>query len=301
LIFEETADSSDFLLADFDIDDATLKSKHRAFLDDALAFMARKLSARKAATQPGSPAWKVSFDGFASHTGSRAHNVALSAQRERAVQDFLSQGTQFKRRELFNEVAFDPHFHGFDETPMQGQDPKKAGEDSLRRSVRVVIHPPDRPPRPRPIPVVVGSTTFRIKLLRAVSGGLGLTGDNAFFEIVDLKNNRSGIFQFVGGGFSVPIPKLPNISFTTAGSPKPFFTTEPVELRDFEGEAGFGTLASAGPLSTPSELTIASEAFRRKHAQTSPQPIKVPSGITVGVTLFSQTRGILVLHKEGPG
>ena len=181
LIFEETVDSSDFLLADFDIDDATLKLKHRAFLDDALAFMARKLSARKAVPNPATPAWKVSFDGFASHTGSREHNLALSAQRERAVQDFLSQGTQFKRRELFNEVAFDPHFHGFDETPVQGQDPKKAGEDSLRRSVRVVIHPPDRPPRPRPIPVV-GSTTFRVTLLRAVSGGFGLTEDNAFLE-----------------------------------------------------------------------------------------------------------------------
>ena len=48
LIFEETADSSDFLLADFDIDDATLKSKHTSFLDETLEFMAKKLSARKA-------------------------------------------------------------------------------------------------------------------------------------------------------------------------------------------------------------------------------------------------------------
>lgn len=301
LIFEETGDTSDFLLADFDIDDDTLKSKHRAFLDDALNFMASRLSARKAVARPGSPAWKVSFDGFASHTGSKEHNLALSADRERAVQDFLSQGTQFKRRELFNEVGFDPNFHGFDETPVRGQDPKKEGEDSLRRSVRVVIHPPDRPPQPRPIPVAAGSTTFRIKFLRAVSGGFGLTDDNAFFEIVDLKNKRSAIFQFLGGGFSVPIPFLPPISFTTAGTPRPFFTTVPVELGDFEGKAAFGTLASVGPLSTPSELIIESEKFNRKRARTSPQPIQVPTGTTAGVTLFSQTAGILVLRKEGPG
>src|SRR5437764_15475951 len=103
-VSQEIADTQDHLLFDYDIDDDSLKPKHKAFLDETLAFMARNLSARRQATKPGRPAWRVSLDGFASRTGTREHNLELSARRERSVQDFLSNGTQKQRPELFTEV-----------------------------------------------------------------------------------------------------------------------------------------------------------------------------------------------------
>jgi len=262
--------------------------------------MERNLAARRALG--GRPAWKVSLDGFASHTGSRDHNLALSANRERAVQDFLTAGIQRQRPALFDEVVFDPHFHGFDDTPTPGQNPNTLGEDPARRSVRIVVHPPTRKPQPRPIPnVEAGSTRFQIRLLGLISAGFVVSHDDAFFEITDLVNRRKGQFQFLGGGISVPVPKLPFFSVTTAGPPQHFATNRPVSLIDFNGPAEFGQPPSAGPFSSDnSQLHINSRAFLTKGARTIPRFIPVPTGVTAGVTIFSSTEGVLIFHGEGP-
>jgi len=291
------------LLFDFDIDAQDLKRKHTAFLDESISFMVDRLQERLNSIRPGQKHVFVwSIDGFASHTGSAEHNLILSDLREQAVEGYLqthapSGLTVTTHPDQPAHVLINRKFHGF-------QQAAHAGEDRFARSVRLVIHRPGIIPPPRPLPES-GSTRFKVRLLGAFAAGkFGLQHDDAVFEIVDLKNNRSGIFQFVGVGVAVPVLlPVPFLSATLVG---PFsevvITTKPVHLFDFVGLAEFTQPPSIGKESLgPNKLKILSEALRNKGAHiASGNPIRVPSGTTVGVNIFSQTLGVLALHSEGP-
>jgi hypothetical protein len=254
--------------------------------------MANGLAARRSTVKPGEKAWTISLDGFASRTGTAQHNEYLSAMREQAVEAYLKTFLEMKPK-LAEQVKIDRTFHGFRDTPV-------SGENARFRCVRVVAHRPGLPPPPIPVPDA-GSTRFMIRLLGLVSAGkFGAQHDDAAFEIVDLKNNKLGIFQFIGGGLAIPTP-LPPFSATSPGTFKVFNTTRPVELRDFEGEATFGQGPSLGPLSVEAQLSVESKAFRNKGAFTVPHSgIGVPLGATIGGGIFSVTKGILVVHAVGP-
>ncbi len=290
------------LLFDFDIDAQDLKPKHTAFLDESISFMVDRLPERLKSIQPGQKHVFVwSIDGFASHTGSAEHNLILSDLREQAVEGYLQTHapiglTVTTQPDQPAHVLINRKFHGF-------QQATHAGENKFERSVRLVIHRPGIIPPPKPLPKS-GSTRFKVRLLGVLSAGkFGLQHDDAAFEIVDLENNRSGIFQFVGVGVAVPvILPFPFLSATLAG---PFggvvFTTKPVQLFDFVGQAEFTQAPSIGTKSLgPNHLKIQSQSFLNKRAHISSGSIAVPSGTIVGATIFSQTLGVLALHSEGP-
>ena len=151
--FKTSGTEIDALLADFDIDSFILKSKHKEFLDEVIAF----------AQKPGHGPLTISMDGFASRTGGVNHNLILSENREESVEGYLR-----THASIFD--AGSPHkinrlFHGFTDSP--------PGENPRFRSVRVVLHSPGIPPPPipippAPVPIPPASTavgTFRVDLI----------------------------------------------------------------------------------------------------------------------------------------
>lgn len=134
--FEKIASGQDFdlLVFDFTIDSDVLLSKHEQGLREAIKFV------------DGSPdPVVVSIDGFASRTGTAAHNKALSDRRERVVERFLIVNSKTIGPGRANRINSD--FHGFSDSP--------PGENPRFRSVRVVVHRPGVIPPPIPIPVPV--------------------------------------------------------------------------------------------------------------------------------------------------
>lgn len=136
----DTGTDRDALLYDFSIDSTTLGSNHTKYLDELIIFL----------EAPGRPPMTVSMDGFASRTGTAAHNQTLSENREQAVENYLRTHTT-----VFNPG--NPHtlnrkFNGFTGSP--------PGEDPLFRSVRVVVHKPAVVPPP--ITVVPAPTTATV-------------------------------------------------------------------------------------------------------------------------------------------
>jgi hypothetical protein len=134
----------DALLFDFVIGSFELRENHTEFLKGLIDLI----------RQPGHGPMTVSIDGFASHTGSAQFNRVLSENREQAVENFLR-----ARTNLFDPGS--PHkinraFHGFSDSP--------PGENARFRSVRVVVHRPELPPPPIPVPKDEGSKAFQIKL-----------------------------------------------------------------------------------------------------------------------------------------
>ena len=132
--FEKIASGQDFdlLVFDFVIDSDVVLSKHEQGLREAIKFV-------DSSPDPV----VVSIDGFASRTGTAAHNKALSERRERAVERFLIANSKTIGPGRTNRV--NPDFHGFSDSP--------PGENPRFRSVRVVVHRPGVVPPPIPVPV----------------------------------------------------------------------------------------------------------------------------------------------------
>ncbi|MBV8589323.1 MAG: hypothetical protein JO212_04565, partial [Acetobacteraceae bacterium] len=137
LVYERpTGDAQirDGWLFDFDIDDEALKPNHVTWLGDVVRWMADHLPERKQTANPGERPWKVSIDGYASHTGTKRHNDILSVLREQAVAAFFFE--RFMRNPaLDSSVQVDTKFHGFLDSP-------ETGEDAYYRAARVVAHRP---------------------------------------------------------------------------------------------------------------------------------------------------------------
>jgi hypothetical protein len=67
-------------------------------------------------------------------------------------------------------------------------------------------------------------STFRIRMLGAISGGAGIAGDLLFFQIGDVINQLTAFYCYVGGGLGASVSWMPPVSGTTAG-PWNFFST----------------------------------------------------------------------------
>lgn len=83
LVFPKSARPSRALLADFDIDGATLKKHHKQWLRENVIDPARA----KRSTPGG---WTIGLVGRASKSGTDSYNLWLSEQRLRAVESFLA-------------------------------------------------------------------------------------------------------------------------------------------------------------------------------------------------------------------
>jgi outer membrane protein OmpA-like peptidoglycan-associated protein len=149
---QETNETIDALLYDFDIDDDELKVRHKQHLAHAMQFMADRLQERKQGLKPGERAWTVSIDGFASRTGTAEHNKILSAMREQAVAAYFNYYLDLKPG-LKEAVEINTKYHGFTDTTVPGENP-------LGRSVRVVVHRPGVPPPPKPPEPVASPRNF---------------------------------------------------------------------------------------------------------------------------------------------
>jgi hypothetical protein len=128
----DTGTDRDALLFDFGVDSFKLGTEHSKYLEELITFL----------ETPGRPPMTVSIDGFASRTGSAAHNKTLSENREQAVENFLRAHSNVF--DPGNPHTINRNFNGFSGSP--------PGENPLFRSVRIVVHKPGVVPPPKPVP-----------------------------------------------------------------------------------------------------------------------------------------------------
>jgi hypothetical protein len=174
----------DALLYDFDIDDDTKKDNHLKYLAKTMQWMLEHVDDQP---HPGNCAWKVSIDGYASHTWrgdqslAKMHNDQLSLMREQSVAAYFREFLAMKP-ELEKLVKIDTDFHGFSQSPI------RRGENPWFRSVRVVVHrpsfvPPPRPPVP-PDPNPINPRIFRFRMRVAPVQPDQLSDFNSLFSKV---------------------------------------------------------------------------------------------------------------------
>lgn len=255
------------VLADFDIDGATLKKDHTQWLDDNVVGPAKA----KTATPGG---WQIDLIGRASQSGSDGHNLWLSDQRAKAVQSYL----------LHN--LFDVPVHYF-VSQLGESSPFDPGEyeHEVDRSVEVrarflPVKPPKRPKTPllivkphiwkrRPNRKVMD---FELQVLKAqvVVGGLhvkfpfvhagpGEAVVRMLIRIRELGSSDSALYVYHGHGpgFIVtgslkkvaPGAGLSKwIARYEAGEVHPFATDVEMDAEDFGGPALFQFDASGRSL-----------------------------------------------------
>jgi len=280
----EQADLKDGKIVDFDIDDFHIKKpKHLQYLNEVINFMIARLDGRP---------WEVSLDGFASHgssTSDAGHNQILSEKREQETEKFLRKGIGSSIPAHL--LKFNTKFHGFEQSPLNLEIP-------AFRSVRIAVHRPGLPPPPLPPPKPPGSTLFQIRLVKSVSFNAGFGAgsaehDEATFEITDLAAGKTATYHYRGAGRALGFPSPPLIPSVTRGGPfRVFFTSKPVELTDFAGDAEYTQDPLAAHLQTKSAL------LRAKGATTLPPgSIEVPTGPSKSTTISSTTRGSLTLRS----
>jgi outer membrane protein OmpA-like peptidoglycan-associated protein len=195
-----------FVLHNFKIDGAALRSDHRAYLADVSKWMA----------QGGN--WRVSIEAHASRTGARRHDDVLSEDRYLATRAYLE--TELLRRGVdISRVRIAGEGVGFRHTHLPGEDPRA-------RSVYAVVQPDpsSHPPQAWPPPsmainwliVIPPSLLFTARVenpppIRADEGGKFLNsfrcGDFLVFvpqrvtlgSRKDIKNVKVHVFFAAGG------------------------------------------------------------------------------------------------------
>ena len=121
-----------FVLKNFKIDGAALRSDHRRFLADVAKWMASHQR------------WRVFIEAHASRTGSARHDDVLSEDRYLATRAFLE--TELLRLGVdMSRVRISGEGVGFRHTRMPGEHPKA-------RSVYAVVQPDPSPRPPQPFP-----------------------------------------------------------------------------------------------------------------------------------------------------
>jgi hypothetical protein len=129
-------------------------------------------------------------------------------------------------------------------------------------------------------------TSLSLGIPIVIVPGANVQAGGAVFEIVDRSpGGKIGLFRFLGIGLGVGIPKLGPVSGAGLGTFTDFSTTDPVGLRDFDGDASFGQPPELGPLGN-SLLAIQSGTFFLKEAHTVPDPLPINS-FTVIANIFA--------------
>lgn len=121
-----------FVLQNFKIDGAALRSDHRAYLVDLASWMARGRG------------WRVFAEAHASRTGTRRHDDVLSEDRYLTTRAYLETELQLRGIDA-SRVRIAGEGIGFRHSPLLGEDPKA-------RSVYVVVQPDPSPYPPQPWP-----------------------------------------------------------------------------------------------------------------------------------------------------
>jgi hypothetical protein len=251
----------------FDIDGDAPKAEHKAFLDQTVVPILTKGDSI------------CILRGEASHTGSDAHNLALSKRRADHVFTYLvSRGVPAKRVKVqFVGESLAGSF---------------MGESSEARGVSVLVARtvpvPDPKPEPKPAPTAKTTTKFKLRLLGGLSAGAGVAGiEKIFFQIWAPSLSMTSFYEYSSLGLGKS--RGPAISVTMKGPFNDFTTTSAIATTDFGGAARF-TTASAGPFS----VNYLNMMGLPPGVATVPNPLKIDTGFTVGIAISSSVGNMLL-------
>ena len=245
------------ILTNFDVDGSALKHEHTQFLDGyVVPIMAGKQPAR------------IFLRGEASHPGSDEHNLELSKRRADSVVTYLrSRGVPDARMKV--EAA------GESVAGSLLAENADARAVSLL-AVKLASVPSPAPTTPIAAPSIPVATKFKIRLLGALSAGLGPAQvEQMFFQIWDYSHSMTTFYLYGSGGVGKGLGT--SMSATLSGPFNEFQTTKPLAVTSFGGAARF-TTAGAGPY-TVNYLNIMSLP---PGTATIPNPLKLETGFTVG-------------------
>lgn len=259
LVLERGTRPPDALLADFDIDGATLKSDHTQWLDDKVVGPARA----KRGTPGG---WEIDLIGRASQSGSDGHNLWLSDQRARAVQTYLLHNlfdvpVRFFVSQLGESSPFDPgeYEHEVDRSVEVRAKFLPIKPPKRRRIEPLIVKPHIWKPRPNrkvmdfrlqvlKAKIVIG--TFDVNL-GPLSFGQGEASVKLLIRIRELGSSDSALYEFSGHGpgailgakislkKGLPVGVSKWSATYEAGEVHPFATDVEMDAEDFGGSAMF--------------------------------------------------------------
>lgn len=258
------------VMSNFDIDGADVKREFQTFL------MTRVVPIL---TGPRARGW---LQGSASHTGSDAHNLALSERRARAVEAFLVANGVAASRLTVSAVG-------------ESEANPLVSENAPDRAVGVLaaplLSPPPPPPRPAPSAPPT-NTDFRLRVLAELDGGAGgAVVQQIYIQIWDVSYGITCFYQYTGAGGGASV--LP-IGATLQGPWNNFRTTGPLNVCEFGGAARF-TTAGAGPWT----LNYLNMMSMPRGTATSPNPLSLSTGFTIGLGA-STTVGRMIPADRNP-
>ncbi len=262
LVFEFSDWPPHALLADFDVDSARLKDRHKLWiLDTILKTMLRKRVGFSAGV------WVITLKGRASHTGSDGHNFDLSQRRIDSVRAFLLEkaGTHplLFDRQVFGEMAsLDPGEmeSGMDRSvevgvtlrrwdrrtillvkknnPRRPWRPKKCGEGEKQFKIQV-LHGTEGDTVGLPMPMPIKPTPPFGKSARSpVTVRAGFKDLRLVIEVREVGGSDSAKYEFAGTARSLgaSLGATPAVKLVDA---KPHYFCAPVDLEasDFGGPA----------------------------------------------------------------
>ena len=210
LVFPKSDRPSRALLADFDIDGATLKKHHKQWLRDNVIDPAKAKS-----STPGG--WRIDLVGRASKSGTDQYNFWLSDQRIRAVESFLalqSDGIPFHFVRM-------PQGESSPDATSEFEHQQDRSVDVVATFLPVKPRKPAKPGRliprfdiwkPRPNRKVMD---FTLQVLKAkieangggmsyvaVSGCGGIASIRMCIQIRELGSSDQALYEFTGSGLA---------------------------------------------------------------------------------------------------
>lgn len=245
------------VLTNFDVDGDALKPEHILFLD---GFVIPLLVGKQPA--------RLFLRGEASHPGSDAHNLELSRRRAGSVVSYLrSRGVPDVQMQI--------------EAAGESLAGANLAENADARAVALLAVKlasiPAPPPQSTPKPSVPTATSFRIRLLGALSAGVGPAQiEQMFFQVWDFSHSVTTFYLYSSAGIGKGAGA--SMSATLSGPFNDFSTTKAISVDRFGGAARF-TTAGAGPF-TVNFLNFMGLA---PGTATIPNPLKLNTGFTVGL------------------
>jgi hypothetical protein len=257
----------------YDIDGSDIKPEHTAFLNASVIPILNGADAR---------CW---LQGSASHSGSDAHNMALSQKRVDGVVAYLVSRGVARNRLIPSAIG---------ESGASMASVESAGDRAVSLLCAPVAKPKPIPPVP-PSPVQKTNTRFRIRELGGISGGAGpIAFDQIFFQIWDQSNSLSTFYNYRAGGVGKGAKGGPPLSVTLEGPWNDFTTTGPLATHEFAGPARFTT---AGAFSWT--VNFVNFMGMPRGLKTNPNPLKINTGFTVGLG-GSTSVGVMALGPTYP-
>jgi hypothetical protein len=262
------------VLSNYDIDVDVPKREHTTFLDAQVVPILLGKNAR------------IFLQGSASSTGTAAHNLDLSRRRANNVASYLQ-----KRGVLASRIQID----AVGESLASLRTPENAQDRAVSLLAAPLFQPPPAPgptpPVPPSAPVTPTATTFEIRMLGGLSGGIGILAiDQLFFEIVDRAHAVTSIYvysAFGGGRGALPL------SATLRGPFNTFSTSGAMSTDEFGGPARFTT----GGVASFTVNFLNMMGLPRGIA-TRPVSLSITTGFTVGIG-GSTSGGEMILQFTG--